>query len=256
MRTFLSAFILACATLIACAASAVADDNGFHEPFQLLDHQRWYLSDGWANGPHQSCEWRADAVAVTGGNLRLTLSDRGGKVRPIGCPEMHTNARLGHGLYEARMRTAAGLGLNTAFFTFVGPSMGVPEDDEIDFEFLGKDPHSVQLNYFTNGQGHHEFMAPLGFDASQRFHDYAIEWTPDKIRWYADGKVIYQTPDGAKIPRNPGYLFLSLWSGSNVEDRWLGPFHYTSPMTADVAWVAYTPDGAPCRFPESLKCKQ
>jgi endo-1,3-1,4-beta-glycanase ExoK len=238
------------------ATSAKAEDGtGFVEMFQYLSHDRWYVSNGWANGDYQSCEWRENAIATSRNDLRLTLSDRGGKVRPLGCPEIRTKARLGYGLYEARIRIAAGSGLVTAFFTYVGPPTGSPEHDEIDFEFLGKDPHTVNINHFTNGKPYDGKVIQLGFDASQTFHNYGFEWTPDKIRWFVDGKVVSETPVGAKIPRNPGNLYFMLWSGSKVQDAWMGPFSYIAPVTADVEWAAYTPTDAPCRFPESIKCK-
>ena len=241
--------------LTSYAVSAEAEDKtGFVETFQHLSRDRWYVSDGWANGDYQSCEWRADAIANTRNGLRLTLSDRGGKARPLGCPEIHTKARFGYGLYEARIRSAAGSGLVTAFFTYVGPPAGSPEHDEIDFEFLGKDPHTVNITEYTNDKPYGKVIQ-LGFDASETFHNYGIEWTPDKIRWYVDGKVVFETPVDAKIPRNPGYIEFSLWSGSKVEDAWMGPFTYTAPVTAEVEWVAYTPTDAPCKFPESIKCK-
>src|SRR3546814_5746693 len=56
--------------------------------------------------------------------------------------------------------------------------------DEIDFEFLGKSPRQVQVNYYTAGKGGHETMIDLGFDASEDFHTYAFEWRPDSIRWF------------------------------------------------------------------------
>jgi endo-1,3-1,4-beta-glycanase ExoK len=238
------------------AASTKAEDGtGFVETFQYLNRDRWYVSDGWANGDYQSCEWRSNAVATTRNDLRLTLSDRGGKVRPLGCPEIRTKARLGYGLYEARIRSAAGSGLVTAFFTYVGPPTGSAEHDEIDFEFLGKDPHTVNVTQFTNGKPYDGKVIQLDFDASQTFHNYGFEWTPDKIRWYVDGKVVSETPVGDKIPRNPGNLHFMLWSGSQVQDAWMGQFSYTIPVTADVEWVAYTPTDAPCTFSKSIKCK-
>jgi beta-glucanase (GH16 family) len=121
-------------------------------------------------GIFQSCEWRADAIANTRNGLRLTLSDRGGKARPLGCPEIHTNARFGYGLYEARIRSAAGSGLVTAFFTYIGPPAGSPEHDEIDFEFLGKDPHTVNVTEYTNDKPYGKVIQ-LGFDASETFHN-------------------------------------------------------------------------------------
>ncbi len=246
------------ALVVAMTASvAHADDTlGFHDPFARMNEARWYVSNGWTNGPHQSCEWRPDALRISSGDMRLTLSDRGGKIRPIGCPEIHTKTRLSYGLYETRMRSAAGSGLNTAFFTYIGPPNGVPEWDEIDFEFLGRDPHTVSINHYTNGKPYDTKVVQLGFDASQGFHNYAFDWQPDKIRWYVDGKQVAETPAGSPIPSHPGNMFFSLWSGSDVENSWMGPFSYTAPVTADVMWAAYTPNDGTCQFPESLKCKR
>jgi len=249
-------FFAAILFVMACPSGAQAHDADFFAPFHSLDRTRWSFSNGWVNGAHQACEWREDAVSIIDDKLQLKLSDRSGTIRPYGCPEMHTIDVTGYGFYEARMRTASGSGLNTAFFTYVGPPTGSPEHDEIDFEFLGKDTSSVEINYFTNGQGHHGVIVPLGFDASQALHDYAIEWKPDKIRWYVDGKMVHETPAAAAMPRNPTRLYLSLWSGSSVEDSWMGPFHYSGPVTAQVEWAAYTPSGKSCLFPQSVTCNK
>jgi endo-1,3-1,4-beta-glycanase ExoK len=85
-------FFLACTALF-CAASAFAADMAFKETFPHLDSKRWYVSSGWSNGDHQSCEWRAEAISVAGNNMRMILNDHGGQQRPIGCAEMHTKAR-------------------------------------------------------------------------------------------------------------------------------------------------------------------
>ena len=232
--------------LAACTGTVMAaqpneitfiDGSGSH-----IDGRKWYKSDGWTNGDHQSCEWRASAISVHGGKMELRLSDNGGKVRPIGCAEIRTNERMGYGTYETRMRTAAGSGLNTAFFTFIGPPVGVPEHDEIDFEFLGKDPNSVSVTHFTNGKSTTGKVVALGYDASKDFHNYKFVWTKTKITWYADGKQIYESPQGTPIPRNETRIYFSLWSGSKVEDSWMGSFQYKEPVTAEVEWVKFTPE--------------
>lgn len=47
------------------AGFVIADDSaGFVEEFETLDEGRWYVSDGWTNGPHQNCTWSRDAVQV------------------------------------------------------------------------------------------------------------------------------------------------------------------------------------------------
>lgn len=213
----------------------------FFSQYPAIDLNRWYISHGWTNGDHQACEWRADAISVVDKRLVLTHSDKGGSVRPYGCPEIQTKERMGYGRYEVRMRSAAGSGLNTAFFTYVGPPVGVPEHDEIDFEFLGKDPYTVEVTHWTNGQRHPAVKIPLGFDSSKEFHNYTFDWTPLEIRWYVDGKLVHRTPKNTAIPKNPGRIYLSLWSGTQIEDSWMGPFTYTGPATAEVVWVKFTP---------------
>jgi endo-1,3-1,4-beta-glycanase ExoK len=220
---------------------ASAEESSFFLPYPKIDLKKWYISNGWSNGEHQSCEWRENAISGVDGALQLRLSDKGGLVRPIGCAEIHTYAHTGYGRYEARMRTAAGSGLNTAFFTYVGPPQEKTHD-EIDFEFIGKAPNTVDLTVWTNGQSSGSAKRiSLGFDASKDFHDYAFEWRPESIRWYADGKLIYETPKDAPIPSHPGSTFFSLWSGSKIEDEWMGHFTYTIPVAAEVASTKFTP---------------
>ena len=228
---------------MACGAGAAqAGTLQFFSDHNKIDTNRWFISHGWSNGDIQSCEWRADAVTGSNTNIRLTLSDHGGKVRPIGCGELQTKAKnFGYGMYEARMRSAAGSGLNTAFFTYIGPPNGVPNHDEIDFEFLGKNPKTVQLNYYVDGKPIDPAIIPLGFDASAEFHTYSFVWEPEKIRWYIDGKLVHETKSGGPLPSHPGGIYLSLWSGSKIVDEWLGPFQYTKPVSAEYAWVKYTP---------------
>jgi endo-1,3-1,4-beta-glycanase ExoK len=242
MRYTKPILIFAVFTVLLLTTAAYAKEIPFFLPYPYIDAGHWYLSEGWVNGPHQSCEWRKDAVSAADGHLKMTLSDRGGKIRPIGCPEMHTVTPTGYGIYETRMKTAAGSGLNTNMFTYIGPPTGGRQHDEIDFEFLGKDPHTVQLNYWTAGKGGHEYIDQLGFDAAAAFHDYSFDWEKDKIAWYVDGKKVHETAAGATdLPVTPQRIYVSLWSGSAIEDSWLGLFTYSKPVTAEVEWVKFTP---------------
>jgi endo-1,3-1,4-beta-glycanase ExoK len=238
---FMKRFICAFAVFLALTTPVHAQDLPFFGAGGRIDANRWYVSNGWANGSYQSCEWQKSAWSADGSGLRMTLSDKGGKVRPYGCPEIHTNARFGYGTYTASMRTAKGSGLNTAFFTYIGEQNKVPHD-EIDFEFLGKDSTKVQLNHFVNGKPQGPFMVSLGFDASQAFHTYSFHWQKDKISWYVDGKLVYTTVQGALMPNHPGFLFFSLWSGSDKMAGWLGKFAYKAPVTAGVAWAKFEPE--------------
>ena len=219
----------------------MAEDLPFLSADSRIDESHWYIPDGWTNGIHQSCEWRKSALSVLNKSLVLTLSDRGGKVRPIGCPAIQYRKMTGFGRYEARLRTAAGSGLNTAFFTYAGPPDQGPVHDEIDFEFIGKQPDTVDITVWTDGKASPAIRVPLGYDASRGFHNYAIEWLADAVRFYADDTLIHETKKGDPIPSHPGYLYFSLWSGSEIEDAWMGHFVYKAPVAAQVEWAKYTP---------------
>ena len=126
-------------------------------------------------------------------------------------------------------------GVVSSFFTYTGESENNPWD-EIDIEILGKDTTKVQLNYYTNGVGNHEFMYDLGFDASEGFHTYGFNWQPDSITWYVDGKEVYKATDN--IPSTPGRIMMNTWPGIGVNE-WLNPFNGNTPLTARYQWVTY-----------------
>lgn len=244
------------AALLAGASAAApkpAPTTSFFEPFDGIDGRRWMVSDGWVNGAHQGCTWSRETTSSGRGMLHLRVARSPNRLRAYRCSELQTNARYGYGTYEARIRIAGGSGLNTAMFTYSGPPL-TPKHDEIDFEFLGKNTKSVQLNYFTGARGGHETFAAIPADAATAFHTYAFVWNPGIIRWYIDGKLV-RTASGADLPSTPGKFYLTLWSGSSSVDGWLGALDTTRlPASADVDWTAFTAAGERCRFAQSITC--
>lgn len=252
-RSLMLALLSASAASPVPAAEAIVRTS-FFEPFNRIDTRRWYISDGWVNGAQQGCTWSRKQLAIRGGILQLRVAQAPNRLRSHECAEIRTHARYGYGLYEVRLRSAAGAGLNTAMFTYSGKPL-TPVHDEIDFEFLGKSPRTVQLNYFVAGKGGHETLTPVGADASTDFHDYAFDWGPQQIRWYIDGKLV-RTAASPPLPAVPGQFFLSLWMGAAPVDAWLGKFVDTRPVIdAEVDWVAYTAPGERCAFAQSVSCK-
>lgn len=250
----------------ASAEDKPGDSASFFEAFDAVSPERWFISNGWTNGAHQNCTWSAKNFRVSGGALELILRKNGeddaapekaAETRQFSCAELQTHETYGYGTYEVRASAAAAPGLVSAFFTYVGPTPHAQNPhDEIDFEFLGKDRQAVQLNYFGAAQGNHEYMAQLGFDASETMADYAFEWLPGSIRWFINGKLVHEAraePD-KPFPKTPGKIFLSLWASDNSE-AWLGKFAYPGkPLVARFEWLAFTKTGESCRFPESVLC--
>lgn len=241
MKTSHASFLFALLLTGLSPFCARAETIPFFGVFPLIAQKTWYVSNGWSNGEHQSCEWSKTALTGDNGNLRITLSDQKGKTRPYTCGELQTKKQYSFGRYEARMKTAAGSGLNSAFFTFTGPYQGSKIHDEIDIEFLGKDPRFVQFSYWHDAKNYDAKVYTLDFDATADFHDYAFEWHPDKIIWFVDGKEVYRTSGKYPLPTTPSGIFFSLWSGGKSINDWLGPFKYKEPKHMDVEWVKFTP---------------
>jgi endo-1,3-1,4-beta-glycanase ExoK len=259
------ALFVVMAILNVLATNCSADDKGqtgggasFYDTFATLDRKRWSVSDGWSNGDYQNCIWSAGSVAARGNSLDLVLGEISGVARPYKCAEIKTNEFYGYGTYEVRMRTVAAPGVVSAFFTYSGPP--AKPHDEIDFEFLGKNPGSVQLNYFAHAVGKHERAISLGFDATQAMNDYAFEWMPDSLRWFVNGKLVHEAKRKSTepFPASPGQIVMMIWNGRGQGmEQWLGRFEYPGqPLIAQYEYVAFTEAGKPCQFPKSIVCRQ
>lgn len=137
--------------------------------------------------------------------------------------------RFIYGRFETELKAAKGSGLITAFFLYRFDPW-----QEIDVEILGKDTTKILLNVFFNpgeqgdlynyGLRGTPVLIDLGFDASLEFHTYAIEWEPDEIRWFVDGRLIHVRHDGGPtpIPHLPMRFHANLWPCCSEELA--GPF--------------------------------
>ena len=244
-------FVPAAATQEA-AAQQLASGPSFVESFDTLDTSFWYISDGWSNGDHQNCTWSKGQVKAQSGNLTLGFAKAATGERDYACGEVQTRQRYGYGTYEVRMRAATGSGLNSAFFSYIGPTDKKPHD-EIDFEVLGKNTSEVQVNQYVSAKGGNEKLIPVAGGADKSFNDYAFIWEPDRIRYFINGKMVHEVTDKSKIPSNAQKIFLSLW-GSDTFADWMGPFAYQGPASMTIERVAFTAGGDDCQFPESVLC--
>jgi endo-1,3-1,4-beta-glycanase ExoK len=229
-----------------------ATGKSFVDNFDTLDKRRWFISDGWNNGKHQNCTWSRKEVSQADGKLTLQFEKRQFKDRDFVCGEIQTKKRFGYGTYEVRMKAAAGSGLNTGFFTYIGATDRQPHD-EIDFEVLGKNTGQVQVNQYIGGKGGNEKLVPVAGGADSGFNDYAYVWEPNRLRYYLNGKLVQEVTDPSKIPSHAQGIFFSLWGTDKLKD-WMGTFAYTQPTSMEIDRVAFTAAGDGCQFPESIVC--
>ncbi|MBR6394573.1 MAG: glycoside hydrolase family 16 protein [Ruminococcus sp.] len=206
-------------------------------------------SDGWSNESVFDCFWHKENTSYKDGVLNLTIDQKRSDSKypqsanfPYSAAEYRTTSFYHYGYYETSMQAIKNDGVVSSFFTYTGPSDNNPWD-EIDIEVLGKDTTKVQLNYYTNGVGNHEFMYDLGFDASEAFHTYGFDWQPDHITWYVDGKAVYTATQN--IPSTAGKIMMNVWPGVSDPNKnpntidWLKPFNGKTPLTARYQWVTY-----------------
>ena len=214
----------------------------------LEDHnsKRFEIANGWTNGNMFDCTWRMSNITFEDGLMKMSIDSDGEDASPKWSgAEYRSWDFFSYGLFEVRMKPIKNDGVVSSFFTYTGPSDNNPWD-EIDIEFLGRDTSKMQLNYFTNGVGNHEYLHDLGFDASEEFHTYGFEWLPDSITWFVDGQAIHTATDD--IPSTPSKLMMNVWPGTGV-DSWLKAFDGNVPLTAEYDWIRVTQ----YEFPEENK---
>eukprot|EP00850_Spirogloea_muscicola_P011720 SM000073S21496 [mRNA] locus=s73:566746:570294:- [translate_table: standard] len=140
---------------------------------------------------------------------------------------IHSVQQYPSGRFTGMIKCPAGdtSGLVTSFY--LSSLEGSTNQDEIDFEFLGKSNLMVQTNYYVNGVGGHEVLTNLGFDCSQDFHKYSIAWSSSSITWYIDDVQVRQVQriSGQPYPVKPSYLYSSIWNAGNINGGgWAGSY--------------------------------
>jgi len=225
------------AVVAARPARVLPPGVNFIERFHALDEQRWQVSDGWDNGYWNWSDWRRSALQPSPNGLAIIVAPNPpGASKPFAGGEMQSHDYFRYGYFEVRMRVPRGDGLVAGFFTYALPD-GRPSQQEIDIEFVGARERMIEFGYHlgrhSEGQRVH-----LPFDATEAFHTYAFEWTPDGIRWYVDNRLTHVIADeNTRRMTTPQRLYLSL-SASRIS-AWTGEFDRSSgEHRLDVSCVA------------------
>ena len=186
----------------------------------------WDVADGaWShNGELQY--YAPDAIVIEDGNLVITTLQREVSDRSYTSGHISTKGRHEqvYGRWEIRAKLPTSQGMWPAIWLLPTDGSWPPEIDII--ELVGKEPNTV----------HHSFhWGPLrdglkpwdlnqtstdkveGMPFGDAFHDFALEWTPDRITWFVNGKPTHNFTD--KIPNTPMFLIIN----SAIGGFWPGP---------------------------------
>lgn len=213
------------------------------------------------NGNPKSADF-IDISGVNGAGWRLTKE--GLEVTLLPPPKGSTEGlaitfnstyKMEYGSVEVTLKTNGLGGFVTAFILMS------PHGDEIDLEWVGKEQHDVQSNYFFQGYpiyGVNSYRNPvLGGAVNATFHDYKISWSPNHIAWFVDGKLTHTINRNSTknqngfcdniyhMPYEPSYLQFGVWDGSHVSG-WSGGKidwkHQKKPLSAVFKQITVTCD--------------
>lgn len=222
-------------------------EDDFEGPAGQPPDPRWWThevgGDGWGNQELQYYTDAPSAASLDGeGHLVITAAE--------GPPEdgtwcwygecRYTSARITtrdkveveYGRIEVRAKLPEGDGMWPAFW-MLGADIdlrGWPNAGEIDvMEHIGSEPRRVHGTVhgptYAGGDGiGGSYLFEEGLP-SEDFHTYAIEWEPDRIRWYVDDDhygtllpTLLPNPD-RWVFDGPYFLILNLAVGG----QWPGP---------------------------------
>lgn len=247
------------------------------ERFDSFNDTIWAKGDG-AVGSESDCRFQPQGVEIANGKLNLIIekeniesswSEDHQMVKPayaFSCGELRTQVdkQVRYGRFETRMKApdrAVASGYISSFFTYT--HAGEPKEwEEIDVELEGGRPDKFQANLIYgldagNWWGTRQWGAwedKINIAPADEWRVYAIEWTPDAIKWFVDGEH-YKTlslsdldcqPEcrnnqtlPTPIPDNLTQLMMNFWiPNDNIQEVFGGNKNRNVyPMVAQYDWV-------------------
>ncbi len=185
------------------------------------------LEDDWSTSNHATITYNTKGK----NGAEFTFAKR------YDAPQLFTNFYIFFGRVDVEMQVAPGVGI-------ISSSVLMSDDfDEIDWEMSGNNFNLtsqypggvVQNNYFSKGiTGNYDrgMWVPLA-NPQTTFYTYSVDWTPTKLDWLVNGKVMrtFYAKDADstthQYPQTPSKIQLGLWNGGDPEQndgtkRWAG----------------------------------
>ena len=185
----------------------------FNDPsLTMPDTKEWWYETaepGWVNN-----ELQTYVAGRTGDIVTADVSDGTLKIRAIKSGNRVYSARVNtrknwtYGYFEARLKLPKGKGTWPAFWMMPSVWSGWPDGGEIDImEHVGCVPtevsSSIHCKSYYHAIGTQKTAARKIATVMDEFHTYALEWTPEYIKTYVDGQLLFNyNPDDYPQGRN------------------------------------------------------
>jgi len=134
----------------------------------------------------------------------------------------YSKMQFKYGYIEARMKMPKSKGFWPAFWTLPSEGGWPPEIDIHEFLSSHETRFSGAYHWGEDWEhlhSHGQFFW-VGSDLSNEFHLYGLEWTPDHLSWYFDGKQVgrYFSDSNAIAELGPQYVLINLAIGGWEDD--------------------------------------
>lgn len=163
--------------------------------------------DGWSlyDGPgHNNNGIRTpDAMSVADGQLTITADAQGRSGGMAWYP-----GQL-HGRWEVCVRSLPSAETYHSVVLLWPDAEDWPVGGEIDFMEILDPTRQLVEGFLHYGHDNQQVHGAVAIDATQ-WHAFAVEWTPDRIEYYVDGRPWWQTTDVAILPPRPMHLAIQL----------------------------------------------
>ncbi len=176
---------------------------------ETLNRDNWNVElhePGWVNEELQRYVDSEENIFLRDGKLVLRAIETVGEDGSRSYTSGRINTRYKHdftyGIFEARLRVPAGKGFLPAFWLLATEEDGVhgswPVCGEIDIMEVKCDDTKVNYGTIHYGLPHEQNQGSIALEQGSfdgEFHDFALLWEPDVLRWYVDGKLYHEARD-------------------------------------------------------------
>ncbi len=189
----------------------------------FLDTKHWYIRDDTFTG--NMALFRPSNIEFHSGlGVALSVKRASLGVREYSAAALTSQDRYLYGRFEAIIKASNIPGVVTGIFLHRDSPR-----QEIDIEIAGNRTDRLLVNVFYNPgteganfdygyRGAASFIE-LGFDASESYHRYTIEWEPSEIRWFVDNRLVHKRFDWdpTPIPHLPMAFHVNIWPTRSKE---------------------------------------
>lgn len=236
----------------ATVASRVLLDEEFAG--SSLDTKRWYTcypyarrGQGCTNNPGLELEsYRARNVSVGNGRAELVartarahayLPYTSGMISTGGTPHEPATFSYRYGYAEARIKLPHGRGMWPAFWLIPADRTWPPEIDIMEWQGVTPQDDIVTIHWGTAKHPRSDgTTVHTGVNLAGGFHTYGLDWRPDRVVWYFDGRPVKTYTDRAHVPHVPMYVIVNLAIGGWLPGQ-LQPSPKSFPATMSVDYV-------------------